>query len=77
MLGYDKLRVDVTGVWAEGHLYTALSRAKTIAGLSVIGYDKKLVITSEDSLNYHNCLFPNNCHESVRQPAYDFFAPKR
>ena len=50
---YDRVNVDISSIFAEGHLYVALSRCRTLAGMRVIGtLTSSKVKTSEAVLRF-------------------------
>uniref|UniRef100_A0A6B2KZ88 ATP-dependent DNA helicase n=1 Tax=Arcella intermedia TaxID=1963864 RepID=A0A6B2KZ88_9EUKA len=63
-LTIDKLIVDLTECFDPGQAYVSLSRARSLKGLKVKGFNSKKVITSEIVKNYfgytHKSVTPNN-----------------
>lgn len=53
----DEVDVDFTdGCFAFGQAYVALSRAKTLDGLSIKGFDPASVLTSEEAIKWYETL---------------------
>jgi len=52
----DYLVADVSSSFVCGHHYVALSRAKTEAGLQIVGFVPSRVKTSPDALAFHDAM---------------------
>lgn len=50
---FDKVQVDLSSAFEYGQAYVALSRARTIENLRVIGYDQKLVQACPIASEFH------------------------
>jgi len=52
----DNVEVECEGIFAEGQMYVALSRATSLAGLSLKNFDKRLVRANADALKFYQEL---------------------
>lgn len=52
----DRVEVDLKGCFAPGQAYVALSRAKTLEGLSIENFDKSLVSAHKKALEWYRSL---------------------
>jgi ATP-dependent DNA helicase PIF1 len=52
----DKVKVDLNGCFSPGQCYVALSRAKSSAGLQIIGFTKETVKTHPIAIAFHDAL---------------------
>ena len=55
-MSLDAVEVDLSGVFEDGQAYVALSRARTVAGLRVIGFDPRRTTTSARVLQFYDTL---------------------
>jgi len=52
----DKVCVDLSGCFAPGQAYVALSRARTREGLSVVGFSDAVVKADKLAIGFHDAL---------------------
>ena len=52
----DRVRVDLSGCFAPGQAYVALSRARSAAGLQVTGFGDGAVLTDPAAVRFHDAL---------------------
>ena len=52
----DCVEIDLTNVFEYGQAYTALSRAKNLNGLSIIGYDLDKIRAHPKAIEYYKNL---------------------
>ena len=52
----DRVRVDLGGCFAPGQAYVALSRARSAAGLQVVGFGDGAVRTDPAAVRFHDAL---------------------
>ena len=52
----DRVKVDLTGCFSPGQCYVALSRARTTAGLQIVGFTDSAVKTHPLALAFHDAL---------------------
>ena len=55
----DKIAVDLSGCFAPGQLYVALSRARTKEGLKVMGFRPSSIITEDRCLQFYRNIKDN------------------
>lgn len=52
----DKVAMDLSSCFAPGQVYVALSRARSLDGLKIIGLDPSLIITNDRCLEFYKDL---------------------
>jgi ATP-dependent DNA helicase PIF1 len=62
----DRVKVDLTGCFSPGQCYVALSRAKSTAGLQIVGFTEGVVKTSPLAIAFHDALTEGRCDEFLR-----------
>jgi hypothetical protein len=55
-LTLERIHVDLTDLWATGHAYVALSRARSAKGVTLAGFSKKSIKADENVVNYYERL---------------------
>lgn len=55
---YDKVNIHPEGIFAEGQLYVALSRGRSLEGIRIVAsLSEKQLITSQKVIKFYNSLF--------------------
>ena len=70
----DKVQVDLTGSFAVGQTYVALSRARTTAGLQVLGFKEGSVKADPMALAFHDALTAGTLGDFIKTVPL-WFAP--
>lgn len=68
----DYAKVDLRGTFAAGQAYVALSRARTMDGLQIVGYDPGCARTDPAVVAFHSALRGGSAAASPRASAYAF-----
>lgn len=55
-MSLDNVMVDTNGIFADGQLYVAASRAKTLEGLSIRGFNKRHIKANAKAVNFYRSL---------------------
>lgn len=57
----DKAIVDLSGTFAEGQAYVAISRARSVSGLQILNFQPSLVMTDPLVVRFYSCLGDKEC----------------
>ena len=68
-MSLDCLEVDASQAFAEGMVYVALSRARSLAGLHLTGFDPQRVAVSEAALRFYERVGAESEHRVRREEA--------
>lgn len=52
----DNVMVDTRGIFAEGQIYVAASRARNLEGLSIMGFNKRHIKANQKAINFYKGL---------------------
>lgn len=55
----DRVQADLTGCFAPGQAYVALSRARSASGLQIIGFSPRAVKTNPLAVGFHDATSPD------------------
>jgi ATP-dependent DNA helicase PIF1 len=70
----DKVQVDLTGCFAVGQTYVALSRAKTTSGLQILGFTESAIKADPMAVAFHDALAAGTLDEFLKTVPM-WFAP--
>jgi ATP-dependent DNA helicase PIF1 len=62
----DRVKVDLNGSFQNGQAYVALSRAKTMAGLQILGFTESVVKANALAVAFHDALAAGQMDEFMR-----------
>ncbi len=55
-MSLDNVMVDTRGIFADGQLYVAASRARSLEGLSIMGFNKRHIKANRKAVNFYKGL---------------------
>jgi ATP-dependent DNA helicase PIF1 len=70
----DRVQVDLGGCFAVGQAYVAISRARTISGLQIVGFTDSAVRANPLAVEFHNALSAGTLDEFLKTVPM-WFAP--
>jgi ATP-dependent DNA helicase PIF1 len=70
----DRVQVDLTGCFAPGQAYVAISRARTTTGLQIVGFTDSVVRANPLAVQFHDALTAGKLDEFLKTVPL-WFAP--